>query len=240
MRVESCLLVGLVALLGACAAPPLPTPTTTASSFSPQTDWSRYGLARNDILSVVVFGHPEHCTPPDGTRVDMDGNVSLPEIGPVPVAGRSVEEARQLIRQALSSELLEPAVSVSVMHYGSRQVFVFGQLERPGAYVLDRPLNALQALSLAGGFRPGADRETCVVLRGPGEALEVHTFNADTPGADGLIALQPDDFVFVRRSGAGTFAEQAMPALTAVTTSVSALAQFVIALEILDDGGDDD
>ena len=100
-------------------------------------------------------------------------------------------------------------------------VHVLGHVDSPGEYVLPGPRNVLQALSLAGGFKDGADRANIAVLRPlPDGEIDVHVFDADSPGADGLVAVHSGDLMFVRQTGAGKFAEQARPVLTTMSSVI--------------------
>jgi protein involved in polysaccharide export with SLBB domain len=208
--------LGLVAatlLAAACEAPPLVEGNVPRSTLSSDFDWDAYALGAGDVVSVVVFGHPELSTPERGERVDLQGSLQLPLVGGVPVADLTTEEARLAVRDRLAEFVVDPSVTLSVVEYGSRRVYVLGQVQAPGEQVLDRPITALQALSRAGGFAAGADREIVALMRSRGAELEVHYFNAATPGVDGLVAVEPGDMIFVRQSGAGKFSEQVLPYL---------------------------
>ena len=218
-----------------CSAPPLVEGNVPPQTISSEFDWDAYSLGTGDVLSVVVFGHPEFSTLERGERVDLSGAIQLPLIGSIPVADKTVEEARVAVRDALSEYVDEPSVTVSVVQYGSRSVYVFGQVIAPGAQVLDRPINALQALSLAGGFANGADRAKIALMRSRGEELEVHYFNAATPGVDGLVAVEPGDFIFVRQSGAGKFSEQILPYLAGAAPVIGTITNLFLVAEALDD-----
>jgi polysaccharide export outer membrane protein len=228
------LLAALGALaLGACASDaPLPETTAKTSSFSRELVWDELTLGPNDIVRVGIYGHPELSTPMvagiNGTRVDNQGLLSLPLVGSVPVGGKSVQEARVLVTEAVAKFVQEPKVDLSVAEYGARRVYIYGEVQKPGAYVLDRPLNVYQALALGGGFSAHARREQIVVLRGRPEALEVKVVDGDTPNLDGLVALRPDDFVFVRRSGAGKFSDEVLPILTGISSALGSAATLLV------------
>ncbi len=228
----ACLLV----LLGAaCKAPPLVEGTVEPNTITTTFDWDAYALGAGDVVAVTVFKHPEFSTPERGERVDLRGTISLPLIGPVKIDGQSAEGARTLITEALSQYLVDPAVTVSIIEYGSQRVYVFGQVDVPGSYALDRPINALQALTFGQGFRVGADRETVALMRASGKDLEVHYFNAETPGVDGLVAVQPGDFIFVRQSGAGTFREEILPYVSGTAPIIGAFTNLAVISDALDD-----
>ncbi|MBK7874814.1 MAG: polysaccharide export protein [Planctomycetes bacterium] len=222
-----------VLLLAACAAErPLPESTATSVTFSRELVWDELTLGPNDLVRVGVYGHPEAGTPigpgPTGTRVDNEGLLSLPLTGPVAVGGCSVAQARERVREAITKYVQDPRVDLSVVEYGARRVYVYGEVQKPGAYVLDRPLNVYQGLALGGGFTPHARREQIVLLRGRPDALEVKVVDGETPNLDGLVALRPDDFLFVRRSGAGRFSDEVLPILTGISSALGSAATLLV------------
>jgi polysaccharide export outer membrane protein len=192
-------------------------------------------LGPGDRVSVVVFLHPESSTGPEGVLIDPEGRLDLPLVGTIQLAGLTPDEARSRLAEELARFLRDPEVSFNVIQLASRRVYVFGEMERPGPYPLDRPLTALQALTLAGGFRPGADRHKVALLRGSAEHLEVHFFDGATPGPEGMVLVQPDDFLFVRLSGAGTFRDQVLPIVQSLVPPITGLASLVVVTDRLND-----
>lgn len=231
--------IGLTALaLGACATPPLSEPTARASTFSTQLEWGEVVLGPGDVVRIGVFAHPELSTPysqnPSGTRVDPEGNVALPLVGAVRIAGLSVGDARNAVAAALATYVKEPKVDVSVVEWSARRVYVLGEVARAGSFVLDRPLRALDALALAGGLNGKARHDEVVLLRGTPEALEVHVFDASTPDARAFVALRDGDVVFARRSGAGRFSDEALPILQGIGSALSSIATLILIDDQLD------
>lgn len=229
-------LVALTLALPACRwaqAPPLVQGNVESKVAEATT--SRIVLGPGDRVSVVVFLHPESSTGAEGVLIDPEGRLDLPLVGTIQLAGLTPDEARARLTGELARYLRDPEVSFNVVQLASRRVYVFGEMERPGPYPLDRPLTALQALTLAGGFRPGADRDKVALLRGSGEHLEVHFFDAATPGPDGMVAVQPDDFLFVRLSGAGTFRDQILPIVQSIVPPITGLASVVVVADQLNE-----
>jgi protein involved in polysaccharide export with SLBB domain len=229
-------LLAVLALGSACRyfrAPPLAE--STEEAHVAEAAALRPVLAPGDRVSVVVFQHPETSTPAEGLPLDPEGRLDLPLVGPVLLAGLSLDEARARLGQEFGRYLRDPRVSLNLLEPRGRRIYVFGEVERPGAYPLDRPLNALQALSLAGGFRPGADRDQVALLRGQADALQVYFFDGATPGPDGLVSMHPDDFLFVRLSGAGTFRDQILPIVQTIVPPITALASLLILADQLDE-----
>ena len=234
MRLPAALLCLGTALASGCSwaqAPPLAQ--GTVESRIAEDPSPGIVLGPGDRVGVLVFLHPEHSTGPEGLRIDPEGRIDLPLVGPVALAGRTTEEARVHLVQELERFVRDPQVSLNVVELASRRVYVFGEMERPGPYPLDRPLTALQALSLAGGFRPGADRARVALLRGTRDGLQVYFFDGATPGTDGLVEVQPDDFLFVRLSGAGTFRDQILPIVQSIVPPITGLASVVVVADQL-------
>jgi polysaccharide export outer membrane protein len=222
----------LASTLGlACHAPPLAVgnvESRVAEAAAP-----RIVLGPGDRISLQVFLHPESSTPAEGALIDPEGKIDLPLLGPVTLAGKSPDEARVFLAQELARFLREPQVVLNVLELAGRRIYIFGEMERPGVFPVDRPLTALQALTLAGGFRPGADREQVALLRGTREALQVYFFNGATPGPDGLVLVQPDDFLFVRLSGAGTYRDQMLPIVQSLVPPITGFASLLLVADQL-------
>ncbi len=217
-------------------APPLARGNVEASAA--RTDFAaapapRVVLGPGDRVSVRVFLHPEHSSGPEGALIDPEGRLDLPLIGPVLLAGLTPDEARARLTAEVARFVRTPQVSFNLLELASRRFYIFGEMERPGPFPLDRGLTALQALSLAGGFRPGADRHQVALLRGTREHLEVYFFDGATPGPDGLVQIQPDDFLFVRLSGAGTFRDQVLPIVQSLVPPITGLASLVVVADQL-------
>ena len=225
-------LFALASTLGlACQAPPLAVgnvESRVAEAAAP-----RIVLEPGDRISVQVFLHPENSTPAEGVVIGPEGRLDLPLLGPVSLAGKSPDEARAFLAEELGRFLREPQVVLNVLELTGRRFYVFGEMERPGAFPLDRPLTALQALTLAGGFRPGADRQQVALLRGTRDALQVYFFDGATPGADGLVQVQPDDFLFVRLSGAGTYRDQMLPIVQSLVPPITGLGSLLLVADQL-------
>lgn len=218
-------LLALIACCG-CASTDVPRATAQVATLSSEPDWTAFPLGPQDIVRVGVYGHPELGT--SATRVDMEGNLSLPLVGPVLVAGLSVSDARAAITAAYATYVQSPQVDVSIVTHGARKLYVFGEVTRPGALEFDRPLTVMQALSLVGGFTSKADRSEVVLLRGTPENLEVAVIDAEAPTRELFLAMRSDDVLFVRRTNAGKFSDEILPYLQGISSSLSSAATIVL------------
>lgn len=140
-----------------------------------------YTLGAGDVLQVTVWDHPELALaqgqqpqtntrpsdPPQGFVIDDAGNVQMPYAGNVPVAGLTVDGARQAISAALARYFVAPKVTVRVASFRAKQIHVDGEVRTPGTVpVNDVPLTLYEAVGRAGGFTAAADQSRLELVRG--------------------------------------------------------------------------
>jgi polysaccharide export outer membrane protein len=196
-------------------------------------------LGPNDVVRARVYGHPELSTPESddltGTRVDPDGALALPLVGTVAVGGLTLPEAREVIRAAYASFMRDPRVEVSVVEYSARRFYLYGEVLKAGPVAIDRPLNAYQALTFGGGYSRHADRKQIVLLRETPQGVDVHVIDGEGPDESGLVAVLPNDFLFVRRTGTGKFSEEVLPILSGISATLSSITTLILIDDRLDD-----
>lgn len=107
-----------------------------------------YVLGAGDQLSIALWGGVSETVL---RVVDRDGRVSLPEAGPVQVAGLRLGDAQGLIAQAMRGQFRNARVVVTVAQARSIRIFVVGDVQRPGAYEISALASPLTALFSAGG-----------------------------------------------------------------------------------------
>ena len=83
--------------------------------------------------------------------VDREGKVSLPEAGPLLVAGKSLAEVQQEVQKDLRSQFRDVSADVSLSRLRTIRVYVVGDIVRPGAYDISSLSTPLNALFAAGG-----------------------------------------------------------------------------------------
>ena len=111
-------------------------------------------IARGDTVRVSVAQAPKLG---GDSKVDADGNIVLPQLGSLPVAGLRLDAARARVEEALVSQdiLKAPIVLVEIARY--RPFYVGGKVGRPGAIDYEPGLTVRHALILAGGAGRAAD-----------------------------------------------------------------------------------
>ena len=134
-----------------------------------------YRLGPGDVITVVVWEHPELTTPlgqfrsdnAAGQVISPDGTLYFPYVGIFQAAGRTAAELRTHITESLSQVLKEPQVDVKITDYRSQRVFITGEVKNPGIIpITDNPLTLADALHKAGGFLITADAGRVELVRG--------------------------------------------------------------------------
>src|SRR4051794_18197580 len=120
-----------------------------------------YTFDAGDKLRISVFGQ-------DGISgsymVDAGGNVNLPLAGAVPARGFSTDQLARMIGERLKQGYVrEPHVTVSVETY--RPFFIMGEVTTPGQYAYVPNMTAENAIAIAGGFGPRAQKQTIELTR---------------------------------------------------------------------------
>ncbi|HVY35463.1 MAG TPA: polysaccharide biosynthesis/export family protein [Caulobacteraceae bacterium] len=137
--------------------------------------------------------------------VQPDGRVSAPLVGPVMVADRSTQQVEDALSQAYASQLIHPEVEVSLTAATPLKVFVGGEVDKPGVYDMPGPIDTLQAVIEAGGFKPTAQRSTVVLIRrGAGGQAMMRVVDlrrgATDPSQMDVAPLRRFDVVYVPRT----------------------------------------
>ncbi len=134
-------------------------------SANPETDAMRsaYVLGPDDEITVRTLEAEEISA--EALRVDLGGFVSLPLIGRVRAAGRTLEQLEAELVERLRFYVREPRVAVGISHFRSQPVSVIGAVNKPGVHQLEGRKTLIEMLSLAGGLREDAGHEVKITRR---------------------------------------------------------------------------
>jgi polysaccharide biosynthesis/export protein len=158
---------------------------------------SQFALGVADVIRVNVWKNTDLS---QTVTVGPDGFVSLPLLGDIHVAGMTANQLAQSLSSRLTAYVVSAEVTVSVVEIRSRQVFVMGQVAKPGQYSLVAPITVLQLIAEAGGLSTFAKRKDIFVLRGTKgnvQRLKFNYINAIHGDVHQNIDLQPGDTVVV-------------------------------------------
>ena len=166
-----------------------------------------YTLSAGDVLSIQLWAYPE-ITPPiqdisnvraSGYPIDSSGNVQLPLIGQVRIAGKTLAETNRFLRGQFARYLKHPDVVVRVLSYEGRRYFVNGQVMKSGQYTLnDQPISLYTALGQAGGINTETGDNTNIQLIRQGQTYDLNTVQLEKQGLSlHNLLIQPNDTIFV-------------------------------------------
>lgn len=119
-----------------------------------------YEMGAGDVIDIDVYGAPELSQVARSLRISNSGVVTLPMLGDVQAAGLTAEAMEREISQKLKDKgLLErPEVLVSVVEYQAKPVYVIGEVDNPGQYIMSQPWTLTEAILVAGGLDMSAGR----------------------------------------------------------------------------------
>jgi polysaccharide export outer membrane protein len=126
---------------------------------------SGYKLQPGDILQVVVWKETDLQSE---VLIRPDGGISFALAGDIQAAGRTTDELRAELEARVRKLIPDAVVTVQVKLAAGNRVYVIGKVNHPGDFALIRPIDVLQALSLAGGATPFANTDGIRVLHRDG------------------------------------------------------------------------
>jgi polysaccharide export outer membrane protein len=133
-----------------------------------------YTVKPGDTLTISVWKEPDLQGP---VLVTPDGAFSFPLVGQVDARGKTVTELQNILAAKLSKFIADPVVTVSVQDIRGNKVYVIGQVNRPGEFIVNPRVDVMQALSMAGGTTPFAALGDIIILRRTGTQQEALRFD---------------------------------------------------------------
>lgn len=167
-------------------------------------------LKEGDRIRVVIYPEDEHVKGGDMT-ISSEGNITLPLIGKVPIAGLTTKEAEKELARIIGEDyLVNPEVliefpKVEDAMQKSISIMLLGAVRSPGNYripVEERPASLIRAIVEAGGFSDVANIGKIRVTRKVGEKSETTRINGEAiiNGNEPDLTLEDGDIVHVAES----------------------------------------
>lgn len=199
MRNNFFLFILLATLLPACAKelrvkeyqvlPQTPNPAQPPDEY--------YLIGPGDALSIQLWNEPTLSGP---VKVRPDGFVTLPLVNELQVSGLTTAELRKLLADKYKAFVNSPVVTIRIEGIASSEVFLLGQVNKPGAYPLLGNDTLLQLVTRAGGLTIFAERRDLRVMRRAGNKVTEYIADYDAIVAGDLkqdIILRPGDRIIV-------------------------------------------
>jgi len=139
--------------------------TALAAQPAAQSDTGavvRYEVQPSDLLQISVWREPDLTKE---VLVRPDGAFSFPLAGDISAVGKTVEELRVELVERLSRYIPDLVVTVAVLEVRGNKIYVIGQVNQPGEFIVNPRVDVMQALSLAGGTTAFASPSAIFVLR---------------------------------------------------------------------------
>jgi polysaccharide biosynthesis/export protein len=131
-----------------------------------------------------------------GYTIDPQGEIRLPVIGTISMAGLDIYEARKIVQERAEKYIIDATISVKIVNWS---ITVLGEVLRPGKYyIYDNDFTILDALGLAGDFTDYGNRKIHII-RKTDQGVTFHRYDITKRESmtSGLYYLQPDDVIYV-------------------------------------------
>jgi len=163
----------------------------------------------NEAMRMTNNGYTQGNPVRRGYLIDENGNVSLPVIGEVHLAGKTRTEAVKMLEEIYNDYLQNPVVNIHIENY---KITVLGDVNRPGTYKIpNERITLLEAIGLAGDLKMSGVRSNVLVIRehdGKKKEYRVDLTSKDFLASD-VYYLEQNDVVYIEPNNAaraqGTF-----------------------------------
>ena len=172
---------------------------------SARSSW-QYNIGVGDVLSIIVWDHPELTLPAgpqrsqleSGSTVNESGAIFYPYLGQVRVAGRIVGDVQRELTERLQEYIPDPQIEVKVAAYNAQKVVLTGAVNAPQSLpITNIPLTLLEAINASGGLSDTADgRHVSIRRNGNASLIDLQNF-MDTGRASNNPILRGGDIVNV-------------------------------------------
>ncbi len=186
------------------------------TTFEPMTDIpvpTNYMLGPGDTLNIQLFGKESASY---ALVVNRDGSIQLPDLGPLNVAGSSIEAVRAMIAQKIQKEKIGVTANITLGELRSIRVFVLGEAYQSGSYSVSSLSTITNALYFAGGIKEGGSLRNIQLKRRGKLVRTLDLYDLLMRGdTSNDVQLQPGDAIFIPQVGArvGVDGEVQRPAI---------------------------
>ncbi len=123
---------------------------------------SDFLIGAEDVLEISVWRNPDLSKT---VQVRPDGRISLPVVRDVMAMGKTTSQLGDELTRKLKEYVQNPVVAISVRDVNSYNIYMLGELVKPGKYPLKSKTTLLQGITMAGGFTSLAARNQVVIFR---------------------------------------------------------------------------
>jgi len=158
-----------------------------------------YAIGPGDELLIRLWGKIDFDT---SVTVDRNGQISIPKVGTLNVAGLRYEQLDGYLRTAVGTIYKGFELNVTLGHLRSIQIFVLGSARQPGAYTVSSLSTLLDALFASGGPSATGTMRHIQLRRGDHEFTELDLYDVVRRGDKSHdIQLLPGDVIYIPTIG---------------------------------------
>jgi polysaccharide biosynthesis/export protein len=154
-----------------------------------------YSLGTGDALNILMFGNFDYETI---LIVDREGVIKLPRLGAITIAGLTFDQARNLIEKRVAEQMIGTKVAISMGRIRSIDVFMAGEVSKPGSYSMSGLSSVMEAMIIAGGVSEIGSIRNIQIYR---DGENINSFDIYELMTNGLISgdirLRSGDIIFV-------------------------------------------
>jgi polysaccharide biosynthesis/export protein len=157
-------------------------------------------IGTGDLIEVSVYGASDYVK---DVRVLSTGEITLPMVGTLKVAGLTPAQAEELIAKRLKEGdyFTDPRVSVIEKETVTQGISVLGEVQKPGVYSLPGERRLFDAISAAGGTTPRAGNTVSIMHRANSQQSETVTLSYGKSSKESNVYVYPGDTIAVSKAG---------------------------------------
>ncbi|OGR07535.1 MAG: hypothetical protein A2511_11380 [Deltaproteobacteria bacterium RIFOXYD12_FULL_50_9] len=196
---------GKIAVAFAAAEPPVIVSSSPVAAEPPAIVNSPVAVATGayiigpaDRLEVMLWKEQDLSRE---IQVRVDGWISLPLIGDVEAAGKTIDGLTKIVSELYSKVVEDPSVTIILRDGLSYRYYMIGKVKNPGEFKIDMPVTVLQAIARSGGFAEWAKTDDVLLVRKRPDKQEITHFDYDAfvkgKNLDKNIEIAPGDIIVV-------------------------------------------
>ena len=158
---------------------------------------AEYIVDKGDVLQITVYSHDDMTST---VRVSGNGTIIVPLLGQVAVQGKTIPQISTAISQALDGDyIISPQVNVFITKFRAQNVFVNGQVKKPGVFEFEEGMTMIKVITLAGSFTELAAKNKIQIVRKKDDKdVSLDDVSMDEPILPGdVIIVQERILIFI-------------------------------------------
>ena len=185
-----------------------------------------YTLRAGDQLSIMITQEQDISTTTQNSnytpyQIRPDGKVSVPLVGEIEAQGMTVSQFTDTLRQGLSRYIVQPDVAVNIVKLGGVRVYVFGEVNKPGAYELTKSHRVMDAIGAANGFNWDTAKKKIFLIHqdNPEKAIPINLNKMlQTGDMAENFEMREGDILYLTKNSRISFSRDIAPIFSAVYT----------------------